>query len=97
MDLKTLQSKPSQPVLNTFPYSIFSGNTLIAINTDYYDRFPDLEYSFQNDAVFCFACRMFPSNKYSAGDTFTKIGKRNWKNIGEKLTKHYVRISYIFK
>ena len=97
MDLGTLQSGPSQPVLKTFPLSPFSGNRLRAFNAEYYyDRFPDLEYSVEKDAVFCFACRMFPSNKYSAGDTFTKIGEHNWKKIGEKLTKHYMTESHIF-
>ena len=35
MDLGTLQSEPSQPVLNTFSYSTCSGNTLRAFSTDY--------------------------------------------------------------
>ena len=79
-DLGTLQMGPKQPKLHQFPYSPFPGKTkLRAFNADYYDRFPDFEYSVQKDAVFCFACRMFPSNNYAAGDKLTKIGERNWK------------------
>lgn len=61
LDLKALQSRPSQPVLKCFPYTEINGKVR-AFNIDYYERFPDLEYSGQKDAVFCFPCRMFHSN-----------------------------------
>ena len=51
MNLGTLQSGPSQPVLNTFPQSTSSGNKLRSFNTNYYNRFPDFKYSDQNAAV----------------------------------------------
>ena len=39
------------------------------------------------DAVFCYACRLFPPPLVRTEEVFVKTGFRNWK-IGEKLQKH---------
>lgn len=59
-----------------------------SFNSRWYADYPFIEYSVQNDAVYCFPCRFFPSSSHKAETTFTVKGMRDWKKIRCKLEKH---------
>lgn len=83
---------PSRPIIAQYPMSDFSG-TKRGFTQQFYNRFEWLEYSILKDAVFCFACRQFPSS--GKEDLFTERGLRNWKKASEKLQKHAVSNSHL--
>ena len=60
---------------------------LCSFSSQWYAPYPFVEYSIQMDAVFCYACRLFPPVLVRTEEVFVKTGFRNWK-IGEKLQKH---------
>ena len=59
-----------------------------SFNSRWYTDYTFIEYSVQNDAVYCFPCRFFPSSSHKAEVTFTVKGMRDWKKIRSKLQKH---------
>ena len=59
-----------------------------SFNSRWYATYPFLEYSIQNDAVYCFRCRLFRSSSHKYETTFTIKGMRDWKKIKSKLEKH---------
>ena len=80
------KTSPNQPVIN-FPKSIF-WKYIRCFQSDWYDRFPWIEYSAERDTVFCFVCRNFlmidtKDAKYIE-DTFITQGFNNWKTALEK-------------
>jgi hypothetical protein len=83
----TRDCEPVCPVLKSFPKRMISGK-LQGFSSQWYAPYPFVEYSVQVDAVFCFACRLFPPPLVHTEEVFIKTGFRNWKKIGEKLQKH---------
>lgn len=81
-----LTSVPKQPMIS-FPSRSF-GKCKRAFNPAWYKRFPWLEYSITNDAVYCFPCRFFRSAQAHRSDNaFVSTGFRNWKNaLGKQGT-----------
>ena len=78
---------PVRPMLKQFPKRMIGGK-LRGFSSQWYAPYPFVEYSVQMDAVFCYACRLFPPPLVHAEEVFIKTGFRNWKKIGEKLQKH---------
>uniref|UniRef100_A0A2S2NU68 TTF-type domain-containing protein n=1 Tax=Schizaphis graminum TaxID=13262 RepID=A0A2S2NU68_SCHGA len=76
IDLGDLQSGPIRPVLKSYPMTKF-GNQKRCFNASYFNEHDWLEYSIQNDALYCFPCRNFGANDNE--ETFSKTGFRNWK------------------
>ena len=78
---------PVQPVLRSFPPTQVKGQKR-SFNSSWYKTYPFLEYSVQEDAVYCFPCRLFPSPSSKAEMTFTEKDLRNWKKFRSKVDKH---------
>lgn len=85
---------PTQPILTKYPSSAF-GKQQRCFSSSSYKTFPFVEYSCHCDAVYCFACRQFPSKSGHAESTFTDKGFRNWKKLGEILGKHSKSDSHV--
>ena len=49
---------PVQPSLQRFPVAMY-GNKTRSVSSTWYSRYPWVEYSFQNDGILCYACRLF--------------------------------------
>ena len=86
-DLGQKLDGPKQPVLPSFPKTTF-GKQNRSFSPNYYADHPWLEYSVQCDAVFCFACRHFYTDRRFVEQLFTTKGLRDWKKLPEKLSKH---------
>lgn len=78
---------PTQPMLAKYPFSTF-GKQQRSFSSSGFKTFPFIEYSCQCDAVYCFACRLFPAKSGYAESTFTVKGFHNWKKFGDLLGKH---------
>ena len=61
---------------------------LRGFSSQWYAPYPFMEYSVQADAIYCFACRLFPPPRGRTEEGFIKTGFKNWKKIGERLQKH---------
>lgn len=85
---------PRQPQLSSFPKTHFNKQNR-SFSSFMYARFPFIEYSVSNDAVFCFACRNFPDSSANVDSTFTVTGFRQWKRLSERLTKHSTCSSHL--
>ena len=83
----TRDCEPVRPVLKQFPKRMISSK-LRGFSSQWYAPYPFVEYSVQIDAVFRYACRLFPPPLVHTEEVFIKTGFRNWKKIGEKLQKH---------
>ena len=83
----TRDCEPVRPMLKQFLKRMISGK-LRSFSSQWYAPYPFVEYSIQMDAVFCYACRLFPPVLVCTEKEFVKTGFRNWKKIGEKLQKH---------
>ena len=79
--------QPVQPQLKSF-HKTAIGDRNCSFATHWYKSYPFIEYSNQKDAVYCFSCRLFPSNSGHPDNSFATQGCRKWKKIGEKLKKH---------
>ena len=86
-DLGNLSEGPRQPKLNSFPFSVF-GDAKRKFKSKYYKEFPFIEYSISTNSIFCFCCHQFSASTGKSEESFSKTGFRNWKHIGDKLTKH---------
>ena len=68
------------------------GSKSRSFNSEWYRKYKWLEYSIQNNAVFCYACRLFPAAATSrAEQALTYTGYRDWKHATGKqgiLEKH---------
>lgn len=81
---------PQQPHLLAFPQTMF-GERKRSFNKEWYDTYSWIEYSVERDAVFCFACRHFPTPNKPTEQSFTQDGFKNWRHaMGKegKLVKH---------
>jgi hypothetical protein len=85
---------PKQPQLASFPKTVF-GKQNRAFSTTYYASYPWLEYSVERDAVFCFPCRHFHTDRLFVEELFINTGMRDWKKLSEKLSKHAGSQSHI--
>ncbi|XP_061999241.1 uncharacterized protein LOC133716559 [Rosa rugosa] len=73
---------PCQPRNHGFPQTLISG-TKRRFVPSWFDEHPEwLEYSIENDAVFCLCCYLFKLHHgdQGGGDKFTCKGFSNWKN-----------------
>ena len=56
---KSRECEPIHPVLRQFPKRMISGK-LRSFSSQWYAPYPFMEYSVRTDAVYCYACRLFP-------------------------------------
>ena len=75
---------PRQPILKLYPARQYEQQKR-SFNNSWYSSYAWLEYSIQQDAVFCFSCRHF--NK-SAPSAYTYTGFNNWKKAVMSLKTH---------
>lgn len=82
-----------RPLLKNFPTTIYPSknpetgknmNKNRRMTVEWYKRYDFVEYSVQNDAIFCKFCRHFGRN----ASQFTEYGYRNWKKVSTALQKH---------
>ncbi|KAK2707071.1 hypothetical protein QYM36_014933 [Artemia franciscana] len=70
-----------------------NGKLKRSFNASYYGKHPWLEYSVQDDSVYCFYCRHFggtsnlPGQRYGSRP-FIDVGVRRWKDISNFIEKH---------
>ena len=80
---------PVQPTNIKYPSTVISGKSR-SFNPKWYTLYPWLEYSVQQDACFCYSCRLFGTG--TKGErTFTVSGFKDWKHAtgkGGVLSKH---------
>jgi len=74
-------------MLQSYPMTKF-GQQNRSFNASYYDCFEWLEYSIINDALYCFACRIYGSGN-NTEDTFTKIGFKKWNKVNILIIKQF--------
>ena len=84
---KSRDCGPVRPMLRQFPKRMISGK-LRSFSSQWYAPYPFIEYSIQTDAVYCYACQLFPPPRGHTEEVFTKTGFRDWKKIGERFQKH---------
>ena len=82
---------PIQPVLENLPCTTFGtgkNSRNCSFSHHWYFKFPFIEYSVSKDAVFCYACRLFPHPTAFTEPVFISVGYRGWKAIRKSLEKH---------
>lgn len=94
LDLGLKFAGPKQPQLTSFPKTVF-GKQNRAFSPIYYVTYPWLEYSIDYDAVFCFACRHFHTDRRFVDELFINKGLKDWKKMSDKLSKHAGSQSHI--
>lgn len=85
-DLGSLQTGPRQPRIE-FPRTKF-GEKLRGFNAQNYEKYTWLEYSTNENKVYCFVCRIFGKEMRDQNEKFTTTGYNNWKKLSEALQKH---------
>eukprot|EP01025_Chloroclados_australasicus_P045305 TRINITY_DN4951_c0_g1_i2.p2 TRINITY_DN4951_c0_g1~~TRINITY_DN4951_c0_g1_i2.p2 ORF type:complete len:388 (-),score=24.87 TRINITY_DN4951_c0_g1_i2:126-1202(-) len=82
---------PTQPILQEYPKRLF-GNRQRSFNPDWYNVFKWVEYSEQQDAVYCQYCRLFckKNNICKSQILFVNEGFSNWKCAMEKKKGLYL-------
>lgn len=86
-DLGSPETGPSRPILD-FPRKKM-GDRQRCFSSKYYEECPWIEYSVNEDKVYCFVCRNFcTKNLRAQNQKFVTSGYDNWKKIGEALQKH---------
>ncbi|KAK1381917.1 hypothetical protein POM88_019652 [Heracleum sosnowskyi] len=83
---KYVQIGPCQPISYDFPRTEF-GDRKRCFQKGWFTNREWLEYSFKNDAAFCFWCYLFGDGRVR-NEVFTKGGFRNWKKATEKFKDH---------
>ena len=78
---KTPSDNQYKPKLSVFPTR--NGKRF---QSDWYLKFPWIEYSQERDSVFCFTCSHFP--QCDTPDNFTSIGFHDWNHGVQKLQEH---------
>ena len=82
------QLGPNQPVGIEFPRSRFLGDNYDGcFCSSFYSKFKWIDYNLEEDAVYCFPCKVFHMHK---GGTFVNKGYSNWKKAPERLLKHHI-------
>ena len=85
--------KPSQPVLTKYPLKV-QGSRQHCFSKDWYQIYPWIEYSVQQDAIYCQPCHFFGT---CVGSNFIQHGFSNWKKATgktEALLKHQKSLSH---
>lgn len=81
---QTIDEGPIQPILKKYPKTIYGvGRTKRArsFNSNWYELYKWLEYSKNEDSVYCFPCRFFYTKSKNNLDTnYKSVGYKNWKN-----------------
>ena len=95
---------PFQPKLSLFPKNPnISNEKQCQFSASWYNSYPYLEYSVENDAAYCFVCNMFPSGIDRAkGEDAWINGIRAWskmkgsqgKKKPGKLTQHFTSMAH---
>nr|XP_033815478.1 zinc finger MYM-type protein 1-like [Geotrypetes seraphini] len=83
-DLSHIDEPPKQPKLRFFPVSVISGKSR-SFSARWY-KFYWLEYSMNQDAIFCKMCRHFSDAR--AEGAFTRTGFKDWKHMSQSCSKH---------
>ena len=101
-DLCTIE--PFQPKLSLFPKNPNINNEKqCRFSACWYNSYPDLEYSMENDAAYCFVCNVSPSGIDGAkGEDACINSIRAWskmkgsqrKKKPGKLTQHYTSVAH---
>jgi len=65
-------------LFQSYPMTKFR-NQKRSFNASYFIEHDWLEYSIQNDALYCFPCRNYGANDNEG--VFSKTGFRNWKKV----------------
>ena len=79
-DIALSISQPPVQRYVKFPITIINGKRR-SFNSNWYKKYPWIEYSVQKDAAFCYACRFFPSTSSNrVEEAFTQVGFRDWKH-----------------
>ena len=88
-DLGNLTDGPSRPRLQTYPKNSQSRR----FQKQWYDEFPFIEYSVEQDAVYCFPCRTagLPNSSNHSNKILVEGGFKNWKNAKESFNGHQDR------
>ena len=94
-DLGQKADGPKQPCLASFPKTMF-GKHNRSFSTTWYAQFPWLEYSVEHDAVFCFPCRHFHTDRRYVEHVFIAAGLRDSKKLSDKLSKHAGSQAHVF-
>ena len=80
--METTPSQPFQPKSFAFPKR-FIGNRERSFIGSWFDKFPWLHYSVEQEAALCFTCmeakRTKAISQTKGEDAFTGVGYRNWK------------------
>lgn len=84
-DLSPMEEPATQPKLTAFPATVIGGKSR-SFNASWYGKYKWIEYSKEQDTVFCKACRHFP--EMHTETTFIRGGYKNWKRLGEACDKH---------
>ena len=94
-----LQIGPQQPVLPKYPLNeACPAGRQRRFCVQWFDEYPHLEYSIENDAAYCFPCSLFNHgpNREKSEEVWSMHGMRLWhrmKSIGKgkkgKLEKHF--------
>lgn len=79
VDIGDKNSGPVQPIINSYPKTLF-GNQKRSFSPNWFDEYNFLEYSVQNDRVYCYACRHFSTCTVYVDLTLINIGLCDWKN-----------------
>ncbi|KAL7381304.1 hypothetical protein ABVT39_003601 [Epinephelus coioides] len=79
-----MEEPATQPKLIAFPATVIGGK-LRSFNANWYGKYKWIEYSKEQDAVFCKACRHFP--EMHTETTFIS-GYKKWKCLREACDKH---------
>ena len=103
---KTPEEGPTQPKLESYPKTPIGGPGTArsrSFCSNWFNRFPWLEYSISNDKVYCFACRHYGAGLYrpSADDSpnkkiplrkgatiYATIGFSRWAKAHERMQRH---------
>ena len=57
-DTGVKNSEPVQPILNSYPKTMF-GTRMRCFSSNWFEEYNFLEYSVQNDRLYCYDCRHF--------------------------------------
>lgn len=75
---QTISDAPAQPRLSRYPTKLQAGAKR-SFHSAWYTGNNWLEYSQQEDAAFCYACRHFAVPGSNPDKAFTTVGYSNWK------------------
>ena len=79
-DIALSISQPPVQRYVKFPTTMINGKRR-SFNSNWYTKYPWIEYSVKKDAAFCYACRFFPSTSSNrVEEAFTQVGFRDLKH-----------------